>query len=88
MLNSDFLNHISPTEFLGVRIPKCAFSKQVTKAKVPFITTSVNLSGEPFATNIDDISQQILKSVDVIIDKGNLNGKPSTLIKDGKEIKR
>jgi L-threonylcarbamoyladenylate synthase len=84
----DFLNYVSPTEFIGVRIPTCPFSLQVSKAKVPFISTSVNFAGEPFATSIKEIPKQILKKADIIIDKGKLNGQPSILIKDGKEIKR
>jgi len=86
--NPVFLNHVSNTEFIGVRIPACNFSQNVKKAGVPFITTSVNISGEPFALNIEDVPKQILDKVDFIIDEGELNGSPSILIKDGKEIKR
>lgn len=86
--NPSFLKNVSPNEFLGIRIPKCSFSEKVKKAEVAFITTSVNLSGEPFARNINGISKQILDKVDVIIDEGTLNGIPSTIIKEGKEIKR
>ena len=84
----NFLNHISPNEYLGIRIPKCKFSKYVEKAKTPFITTSVNLAGEPFTKNTRDIPKKILKKVDIVIDEGELNGQPSKLIKDGKELKR
>lgn len=84
----NFLSHVSPTEFLGIRIPDCDFSKKVRKAGVPFITTSVNLSGEPFAKTIWEIPQQILDKADIIIDEGELNGNPSKLIKNGKELKR
>lgn len=86
--NPNFLNQISSTEFIGIRIPACQFSNQVKQAKVPFITTSVNLAGEAFATTIKEIPKQILEKADIVIDKGELNGRPSTLIKDGKEIKR
>jgi L-threonylcarbamoyladenylate synthase len=86
--NPVFLNHVSNTEFIGVRIPECSFSQKVKKAGVPFITTSVNISGEPFALNIEDVPKQILDKVDFIIDEGKLNGSPSIIIKDGKEIKR
>ncbi|MEK6833606.1 MAG: L-threonylcarbamoyladenylate synthase [Nanoarchaeota archaeon] len=83
-----FLSHISNTEFIGVRIPACDFLQKVKEAGVPFVTTSVNLSGEPFAKNIKEIPKEILNKVDVIIDEGELNGNPSTIIKEGKEIKR
>lgn len=83
-----FLKHVSKTDSLGVRIPACKFSEKVKKAGVPFITTSVNLSGEPFAVKIKDVVKEIKNKVDRIIDNGELNGKPSTLIINGKEIGR
>ncbi len=86
--NKDFLNHVSPTEFIGVRIPACDFSKKVERAGVPFITTSVNVSGEPFARTIGEIPKEILEQVDIIIEGGKLKGHPSAIIKEGKEIKR
>ena len=58
------------------------------KAGKPFITTSVNLSGQPFAKTIAEIPKEIKNKVDVVVDVGELNGQPSTLIIDGKEIKR
>ena len=84
----DFLNHVSNTEFLGIRIPKCDFSEKVAKTGRPFITTSVNLSSQPFAKKISDVPEEILEKIDVVVDEGELNGKPSILIKEGKEISR
>lgn len=84
----NFLSHISETDSLGVRIPNCDFTKKLQKSGVPFITTSVNLSGEKPANQIKEIPKEILEKVDYVIDKGKLSGKPSTLIIDGKEIKR
>ena len=84
----NFLNYVSKTDSLGIRIPDSEFSKSVKKAKIPFITTSVNLSGEPFTVRIKDVPEEIKSRVDVVIDKGELNGKPSKLIIGGKEIRR
>jgi len=86
--NKDFLKHISSTDFLGIRIPDLDFTKQIQKSNLPFVTTSVNLSGEKPITKIYEIPKQILDKVDKIIDIGELNGKPSTLIIEGKEIRR
>jgi L-threonylcarbamoyladenylate synthase len=83
-----FLKHVSETDSLGIRIPDCEFSEKVEEAGAPFITTSVNLSGEPFAVNIKGVPEEIKSRVDRIIDEGKLNGKPSTLIIKGKEIIR
>jgi len=87
--NKDFLLHVSNSETIGVRIPKCKFIEEIQKANVPFITTSVNLSGEPFAKSIEDVPREIKNKVNIIIEATEeLTGKPSTLIINGKEIKR
>ncbi|MBC8434992.1 threonylcarbamoyl-AMP synthase [archaeon] len=86
--NPEFLKHVASGDSLGVRIPDCEFTKEIQKAGVPFITTSVNLSGEPFAVSIIDVKDEIKEKVDVIVDVGELNGQPSTLVIGGKEIKR
>jgi len=83
-----FLSHISSGDSIGVRIPDINITKEIQKSNVPFVTTSVNLQGEPFAVKISDISDNIINSVDIIIDSGELSGRPSTLIINGKEIKR
>ena len=87
----NFMNHVSSNTKLGVRIPNNKFCRDIMKIGIPFITTSVNLSGEPFALKISDINPEILKSVDYIIEaekESELSGKPSTLIIDGKEMER
>ena len=86
--NPNFLSHVSNTDSLGVRIPNHEFTKMIQGAGVPFITTSVNLSGEPFITKISEVSPEILEGVDQVMDYGELNGNPSTLIINGKEVKR
>jgi len=84
----NFLKWISVNDRIGVRIPANEFTNEIQKAGVPFVTTSVNLSGEPFATTLNDIRDDILEQVDYLVDGENLSGKPSTLILDGKEMVR
>ncbi|HUS50914.1 MAG TPA: L-threonylcarbamoyladenylate synthase [Candidatus Paceibacterota bacterium] len=89
--NPGFLKLVSSGNSLGIRIPDCDFTKIIQKSGVPFITTSVNLSGEPFALRLNDLKQEIKKQVDVIIKSENedkMIGKPSTLIINGKEMER
>jgi len=86
--NPKFLEIVSNKESLGVRIPNHEFTRKIQESGVPFITTSVNMSGEPFITKISDINADILEEVDHIIDYGELSGTPSTIIINGKEIKR
>lgn len=66
---------------LGIRIPDCWFTKLIQQAKVPFITTSVNLSGQASALRISEIPEKILEQVDYVIDDETpLSGKASTII--------
>ena len=86
--DKDFMKDISPTDSLGIRIPDCEFTELVEKAGVPFITTSVNFQGEPFAVRISDIDHKIIDAVDIVIGVGELDGRPSTLVVNGREIRR
>jgi L-threonylcarbamoyladenylate synthase len=63
---------------LGVRIPDCEMSNII---QTPFVSTSVNLTGQPSAITLEDIPEQIKNQVDYII-KANkfILGKPSTII--------
>lgn len=84
----NFLKEISNNKFVGVRIPDNTFTKILQELEIPIITTSVNLSGETFANSVKEINPIISKKVGIIIDSGILSGKPSILIKEGKEKRR
>ena len=86
--DKNFLSYVSSTDSLGVRIPDNEFTLKIQESGVPFITTSVNESGQDFAKQISEISKEILSQVDSVVDVGKLSGSPSTLIISGKEIKR
>ncbi len=86
--NLDFLKWVSDNDRIGIRIPNHDFIENIKEADAPFIITSVNFSGENFATCMEEVNKEILNKVDIIIDSGKLDGCSSTLILDGKEIKR
>ena len=87
--NQDFMQWISSNDMIGIRIPNHTITKIIQKSNLPFITTSVNLSGEPFAKSLEEIPEKIKKQVDFIIEsKEKLTGIPSILIIDGKKIER
>jgi L-threonylcarbamoyladenylate synthase len=67
-------------DVIGVRIPDHPFVKTIQKAKVPFVTTSVNLSGKRHYTSLRKIPKKIFNKVDIIIDDGYLANSPSTVI--------
>ncbi|MBU1245789.1 MAG: threonylcarbamoyl-AMP synthase [Nanoarchaeota archaeon] len=65
---------------LGVRFPDHGFVELIKRAKVPFITTSVNLHGEKPLRDIKHLSNSIAKKVDYVVDDGYLHNYPSTVI--------
>jgi len=73
-------DEVSRFETIGVRIPDHPFTKIIQKAKVPFITTSVNISGKKPATDLERVSPLITEQADIIIDAGILNSNPSTVL--------
>lgn len=67
-------------ETLGVRFPNNWFTEIISDAGVPFITTSVNLSGEKHMEKIEDLPESINSQVEYIIYDGPIYGKSSTKI--------
>ncbi|MDR2423351.1 MAG: threonylcarbamoyl-AMP synthase [Prevotellaceae bacterium] len=72
---------------IGIRLVKHEFCKKlIKKLKVPLVSTSANVSGMPAPKCFDDISADILKNVDHVVDKqyaGKMTGTPSAIIKVG-----
>src|SRR3989344_5438521 len=67
-------------ETIGIRIPDHWFSKVVSEIGFPIVTTSVNRSGKPFMTSLEDIDPAIRKGVDFLIYEGEKKGRPSKII--------
>jgi tRNA A37 threonylcarbamoyladenosine synthetase subunit TsaC/SUA5/YrdC len=86
--NTDFLKWVSG-DSLGVRIPDCKFCDKIRETGIPFITTSVNFSGEKPANKILEIPEEIINKADFVIKSRNkLSGKPSSLIIKGELVER
>ena len=75
---------------VGIRYPNHWFSEFVKKLGFPIITTSVNLSGEPFMTDIKNINPQMERKIDFMIYEGKKEENPSKVINTttGEIIKR
>src|SRR5271157_1357136 len=73
----DFLSYVSEVETIGIRIPDNSFTKEIQESNVPFVTTSVNFSGEKPANKIEEITKEIIEEVDFVFNGGELTGKPS-----------
>lgn len=70
---------------LGIRIPNHWFYHYIKKMKVPVITTSANITGQDFMTNLDDLDDEIKKQVDYIVYEGEIKNRPSTIVHLEKE---
>ncbi len=74
--NPKFLRWASAGRGLAVRIPKHPLTRIIQKSGKPFITTSANLSGQPVIRKPEELKLK----VDIVIDAGELSGKPSQII--------
>ncbi len=77
-------NLIASDKTLGIRLVKEPFCfKLMEKMKKPLVSTSANISGQPTPIAFKDISQEIIKGVDYVVNlhKDKIAGKPSTIIK-------
>lgn len=77
-------NLIAPDNTLGMRIVKEPFCfKLLERMKKPLVSTSANISGMPTPINYQEISPEILKGVDYVVNlqQEKMTGKPSAIIK-------
>ena len=77
-------NIIAEDKTLGVRIVKEPFCfKLMERMKKPLVSTSANISGQPTPIAFKDISPEIIKGVDYVVNlhHDKIAGKPSTIIK-------
>ena len=74
-------NLVSHTNVIGVRIIDHWFQEFVEFIWQPFITTSMNTSGNPPAQKVDDIHEDHHEVIHLAIDEGKITGTPSVIIK-------
>jgi L-threonylcarbamoyladenylate synthase len=77
-------NLIATDRTLGIRIVKEPFCfKLMERMKKPLVSTSANLSGQPTPKSFKEISPEIIKGVDYVVNLAHdkIAGKPSTIIK-------
>lgn len=78
-------NLIAQDGSVGVRITREAFSKALCETfRMPIVSTSANVSGEPSPQNYSEISEEIKKSVDYIVkfrQDDQTKATPSSIIK-------
>jgi len=77
-------NLIATDKTLAIRIVKEPFCfKLMERMKKPLVSTSANISGQPTPKSFKEISPEIIKGVDYVVNlhHDKIAGKPSTIIK-------
>jgi L-threonylcarbamoyladenylate synthase len=77
-------NLIATDNTLGIRLVKEPFCfKLMERMKKPLVSTSANISGQPTPKSFKEISPEIIKGVDYVVNlhHDKIAGKPSTIIK-------
>jgi len=80
-------NLIAEDGSIGIRISKEPFNqKLIQRFRKPIVSTSANISGDPAPQNFSEISQEILDSVDYIVEwkqDDYSKAQPSSILKLG-----
>jgi L-threonylcarbamoyladenylate synthase len=78
-------NLVSSDGTIGIRIVKEDFCKElIMQYKKPIVSTSANISGEPFPANYGNVSEEIKNGVDYIVQHRQndiISSQPSSIIK-------
>ena len=81
-------NLVGSDETLGIRVTKDKFCEQlIRKLRKPLVSTSANISGEETPQSFSQISPEILKGVDYVVNlhQSKVTAKPSAIIKLGND---
>ena len=81
-------NLVGPDEALAIRVVKEPFcEKLIYKFRKPVVSTSANISGQPTPNSFAQITPEILKGVDYVVNlhHSKISDKPSAIIKIGND---
>ena len=81
-------NLVAADDTLGIRVTKDKFCEQlIYQFRKPIVSTSANISGEPTPNSFSQISPEILKGVDYVVNlhHSKNSGPPSAIIKLGND---
>lgn len=78
---------ITPTDYIGIRVPESETAMDLVKKSGPITSTSANISGQPAPFCVENIDKKIRKKADYILDDGETKYKsPSTVVKIDEDI--
>lgn len=76
---------IAPDGTLGIRVTREEFSNRLCRQlKKPLVSTSANISGQPSPANFSEISEEIIRSVDYVVNyrqEETTKAQPSAIIR-------
>ncbi|MGS2761736.1 L-threonylcarbamoyladenylate synthase [Sinomicrobium sp. M5D2P9] len=81
-------NLVAPDNTLAIRVASDTFCQRlIRKFGKPLVSTSANISGAPTPQSYAEISDEILKGVDYVVNlhRENKGGQPSSIIKISKD---
>jgi L-threonylcarbamoyladenylate synthase len=65
---------------VAARVPALPWLHALLESTGPLVSTSVNRSGEPPISSIDEVAKEMASGIDAALDAGRLEGKPSTIV--------
>jgi L-threonylcarbamoyladenylate synthase len=65
---------------IAARVPDLSWLRTLLDRTGPLISTSANRSGEPPITTPEMLATDLLEALDVVLDAGPRDGKPSTIV--------
>ncbi len=68
-------------ETIGVRMPKHWITGLVAELGFPVVSTSANITGQPYMTAIESLNGSVRMRVDFAIYEGEKEGRPSAIVK-------
>jgi L-threonylcarbamoyladenylate synthase len=79
--NTNLAEAVSPSETVGVRMPKHEFAKSLIDAAGPLAVTSANITGHQSLSGADEVFQVMKGEIELVIDGGKTPGQvPSTVV--------
>jgi L-threonylcarbamoyladenylate synthase len=79
--NTNLAEAVSPSDTVGVRMPKHEFAKLLLDAVGPLAVTSANITGHQSLSGADEVFQAMKGKIELVIDGGKTPGQvPSTVV--------
>lgn len=79
--NTNLAEAVSPSDTVGVRMPKHEFAKSLLDAVGPLAVTSANITGHKSLSGADEVFQAMKGKIELVIDGGKTPGQiPSTVV--------